>query len=72
MRDVDRLRCVYCGEIVGVYEPIRLSLADGSDRRGSALSLSDLLAAPGRAVVHEHCHAAYERGRATRPADADR
>ena len=68
---MDRLRCIYCGEIVGVYEPIRLLLADGSDRRGSTLSLGDQLAAPCRAVVHERCHATYERGRAPGHAEAD-
>lgn len=69
---MDRLRCGYCGEIVGVYEPIRLLLPDGSDRRGGVLSLGDQLAAPGSTVVHEGCHAAYDRAGAAGAAEADR
>ena len=34
-----RLRCAYCGQMIGVYEPVRVVFADGSDRRGSLLML---------------------------------
>ena len=63
--DVDRLRCVHCGAIVGVYEPMRPLLRDGRDRRGSPLMLGDQLDVPGSMVVHERCHEAFDtEGRA--------
>ena len=62
---MDRLRCEYCGEIVGVYEPMRLLLPDGRDRRGSPLMLGDQLDVPGSTVVHERCYEAFDtEGRA--------
>jgi hypothetical protein len=54
---------VHCGEIVGVYEPTRLLLAEGSDRRGSRLTLGDELAAHGAILVHERCYADFQRSR---------
>ena len=62
---MDRVRCQHCGEIVGVYEPMRLLLPDGHDRHGSPLRLGDQLAVPGSTVVHERCYEAFDtEGRA--------
>jgi hypothetical protein len=60
---VDRPRCAYCGEIVGVYERARLLLADGSDRRGSPPTFGDARHAPGASVVHKGCYPEFERNR---------
>jgi hypothetical protein len=56
-------RCAHCGEIVGVYEPMRLPLPDGTDRHGSRLTLEDQLAT-GSTVLHERCYDVFELGRA--------
>ena len=61
---MDPPRCAYCQDIVGVYEPVRVLLSDGSNRRGSALTLGGKLAAPGGIVMHERCYEAFEKGRA--------
>jgi hypothetical protein len=34
---MDWLRCVHCGEVIGVYDPVFLS--DGSELEGSKLTL---------------------------------
>ena len=52
---VDRSRCAHCAEIIGVYEPMRLLLPDGTDQRGYALTLADQLTLRGTTVVHERC-----------------
>jgi hypothetical protein len=62
-------RCVYCGEPIGTYEPIRVLLADGDQRRGSSLTLGTELAAPGTIVVHEGCYPDYQARRARQPPD---
>ncbi len=59
----DRPRCVHCGEIVGVYEPARLLLSDGTERHGSALTLRDQLKTPGGIIVHERCYEAFAHQR---------
>ena len=59
---MDPLRCAHCQDIVGVYEPVLLILSNGSNRRGSALTLGDQLDAPGSIVVHEQCYEAFENG----------
>jgi len=41
--DVDVLRCAHCSDVVGAYEPIYVLLADGTNRRGSSLTLKDQL-----------------------------
>ena len=57
---MNRVRCQHCGEIVGVYEPMRLLLPDGGDRHSSPLSLGDQLDVPGSTVVHERCYEAFD------------
>ena len=52
---MDQVRCEYCGEIVGVYEPMRLLLPDGGDRRGSPSMLGDQLDMPGSTVAPGRC-----------------
>jgi len=48
-----------------VYEPARLVLSDGTNWRGSPLTLGDELAVPGSTVVHERCYEAFDpEGRA--------
>jgi hypothetical protein len=61
--EVGRPRCAHYGEIVGVYEPARLLVPDGSDRHGSPLTLGDQIEAPGSTVLHERCHEPFERAR---------
>jgi hypothetical protein len=53
---MDRLCCPYCGEVIGVYEPARVILDDGSELPGSLLTLRSELHTPGSVVVHERCH----------------
>ena len=60
---MDRLRCAHCGDIIGVYEPMRLLAPDGTDRRGSRLTLGDQLDVPGSTALHEYCHEPFEQGR---------
>jgi hypothetical protein len=68
--DLDRFRCAYCGEIVGVYEPMRLLLSDGRDRHVSYLTLGDQLAASGSTVVREACYDSFAQQRARGRAEA--
>ena len=58
---VDRPRCAYYGDIVGVYEPARLLLSEGTELGGSPLTLGDELHTPGAIVVHERCYEDFER-----------
>lgn len=55
-------RCAHCGEVVGVYEPARLLLPDGTHYSGSPLTLEDRLPLPGATVLHERCFEAFVRG----------
>jgi hypothetical protein len=59
---MDSLRCVHCRDVIGVYEPIRVLLTDGTLREGSRLTLGEDLGAPGTLALHESCHPAFERG----------
>jgi hypothetical protein len=59
----DRPRCVHCGEIVGVYEPARLLLSDGTEQHGSRLTLGEELGMLGGILVHEHCYQAFTKPR---------
>jgi hypothetical protein len=68
--DLDRLGCAHSGEIVGVYEPMRLLLADGRDRRGSPLTPGDQLEAPGSTAVHEARYDSFAQQRAGGRAEA--
>jgi hypothetical protein len=63
----DRLRCVHCGEVVGVYEPARVLLSDGTEQHGSRLTLRAQLGTPGVILVHERCHDAYTQERGDGP-----
>jgi hypothetical protein len=67
---MERLCCAYCGEIMGVYEPIRVLLPDASERHGSLLKLEVELQVPGVFAVHEGCYEMFmqarERGSAER------
>jgi hypothetical protein len=42
--------------VVGVYEPIRVILRDGTERMGSRLTLDAELRQPWSVAIHEHCH----------------
>lgn len=53
---MSRLLCAHCGDIVGVYEPSRLLLSDGTEHCGSPLTLGELPQTPGAIIVHEHCY----------------
>jgi hypothetical protein len=58
---VRQLRCARCGEPIGVYEPIVLLLhEDGSERRGSILTLEGQLETPGAVVLHDACRVSLE------------
>lgn len=51
----DRPRCAHCGEIIGVYEPARLRLADGTRLRVSPSTLWAEPVAPGSVPLHATC-----------------
>jgi hypothetical protein len=53
---MERLRCVLCGEVIGVYEPVHVILRDGSDLKGSQLTLGPELERPGSAALHDQCY----------------
>lgn len=55
--------CAYCGEIVGVYEPIRVLLPGAGVLDGSLLKLEAELQAPGVMVVHERCYETFMHAR---------
>lgn len=48
--------CGLC-EVIGVYEPARAILDDGSDLPGALLTLPLELQMPGSILVHERCYA---------------
>jgi len=54
------MRCSRCNEPIGAYEPIRLVCPDGSQRRGSKLTLAQEIRDGGVDVVHESCYAQAE------------
>lgn len=45
---MDPLHCEGCQEIIGVYEPMRVILRDGSERTGSRLTLGRRAAPAGQ------------------------
>jgi hypothetical protein len=69
---VERLVCAHCGDVIGSYEPIRVVLADGSDRHVGMLTLSAVLALSGSLALHEGCHPALGAERAQREVPAAR
>ncbi len=52
---MDDLRCESCQDVIGVYEPMRVILRDGSERTGSRLTLRDELRQPGSVALHGDC-----------------
>jgi hypothetical protein len=52
---MERLWCPCCGEVIGVYEPARVILGDGTELKGSPLTLRSECQTPGSVVVHERC-----------------
>jgi hypothetical protein len=60
---MDSPRCAHCLDVVGVYEPARLVLLDGTERHGSPLTLGDELGTSGSVIVHERCYEAFEESR---------
>ncbi|MGO9823254.1 MAG: hypothetical protein ACLPTJ_21705 [Solirubrobacteraceae bacterium] len=61
--EMEVLRCTHCGERIGVFEPAWVILEDGTELRGSCLTLSSELELPGSIAVHEHCHGEFVVGR---------
>jgi hypothetical protein len=57
---MDRARCARCGDVIGVYEPLRVITADGRRVRGSPLTLSSELGLPGSSAFHEQCYREIE------------
>jgi hypothetical protein len=57
---VDRPYCAHCGDVIGVYETLRVITADGRRLRGSPLTLSFELGLPGSSALHEHCYREFE------------
>jgi hypothetical protein len=51
----DRPRCAHCGDIIGVYEPARLRLADGTTIGVPPLTLWAEPVASGSVVLHATC-----------------
>jgi hypothetical protein len=60
---VDRPRCTYCDEIIGVYEPVRVMLVDGTELVGSALTLGEQLEPSGSVALHGRCYDAFAQRR---------
>ena len=56
-------RCAYCLEIIGVYEPVSVMLGDGTELKGSSLTLGDQLQSPGSVALHAGCHDVFEQSR---------
>jgi hypothetical protein len=48
--------CPRWGEVIGVHEPARVILDDGSELPGSLLTLRPELQTPGSIAVHERCY----------------
>ena len=68
---MEQQRCPYCGEKFGVYDPIRVVLANRTERCGSGLTLGDFLQAPGSVVVREPCYALWPAQREEDPPTAE-
>lgn len=64
-------RCAYCGGIIGVYEPVRVIVADGTELKGSSLMLGEQLGALGSVALHAGCYDAFEHGRKHGRAEAE-
>jgi hypothetical protein len=55
--EIEVMRCSRCQETIGVYEPVRLLRPDGSERRGSVLTLAEDIRIAGGVIMHERCEA---------------
>ena len=55
-----RLRCHYCDDVIGVYEPLVVLGVDGS--RATSLAAEPSLLALAPACAHAACHAAAAPG----------
>ena len=66
----DRPRCAHCGEIIGVYEPARLQLADGTTLRVSPSTLWAEPVAPGSVLLHATCSEVFAQEHPEGHADA--
>jgi hypothetical protein len=66
---MEQPRCAYCHEIIGVYDPVRVMLRDGTELKGSSLTLGEQLKAPGSLALHARCYDAFQQRR--KPARAD-
>jgi len=53
---MERVRCTYCGEIIGVYEPAHVTLGDARELSGSLLTLRPEIEQPGSTAVHGYCY----------------
>ncbi len=67
---MERPRCAYCHEIIGVYEPVRVILADGTKLQGSSLRLGHQLDAPESVALHAGCQDRFEQGHTQGRAEA--
>ncbi len=61
---VERLCCAFCGDVIGVYEPMLAILPDGSAHAGSRLTLCSELEHPNSVALHERCHRSAIHGNA--------
>lgn len=53
----ERLRCAYCGDVIGVYEP--LVVVSGDQLRSTALAAEpDAASDPDAVYLHDACHLA--------------
>jgi hypothetical protein len=64
----DRPRCAHCSDIIGVYDPARLLLPDGTNRQGSLPTLRAQLNGTLGVLVHERCYEPLLRARQERRA----
>jgi hypothetical protein len=48
------LHCLYCGDVIGVYEPLVVQC--GGDGRESSLAAEPDLWSPGRHCFHRQCY----------------
>jgi hypothetical protein len=55
---VEQWRCPWCQDPIGLYEPIVVTLPDGSEQTGSRLSLAGELERTGSVAVHAACNLA--------------
>ena len=64
---MNRVRCVRCNDVIGVYEPMVVILAGGGRYSGSPLTLKAELEEPRNIAIHEQCWDAREDGQMPEP-----